>query len=135
MTVETLNPPGLHRSDAYSQVAVARGGRTIYLSGQVAFDEKGVVVGSGSLELQTEQVFLNIAAALKAVGAGFQDVARMTVYVPGWQPEMMEQLMAGAMRAAPQVGFDGKRPMTLLGVSSLALPELLIEVDVIAVAD
>lgn len=135
MSVETINPNGVFEPSTYSQVAVAQGTRTIYLSGQVALDAHGSLVGKSDLASQSEQAYLNVGAALKAVGATFQDIAKMTVYVVDWTPDKMEQLVSGAMSAAERIGFDAKRPMTLIGVASLGSPDFLIEVEAVAVVD
>lgn len=135
MSVETVNPNGVFKPTTYSQVSIARGTKTIYLSGQVAMDEHGVVVGKGDLAAQAEQAYLNVGTALKGVGATFQDIAKLTVYVVGWTPDKMEKLVAGAMRTAPKIGFDPKRPITLIGVASLASPDFLIEVEAVAVLE
>jgi len=135
MPVETLNPNGLFKPDTYSQVAVAQGARTIYLSGQVAMDAQGSVVGKGDLAAQVEQAYLNVGTALAAVGATFQDIAKLTVYVVDWTPDKMEKLMTGALRAAERIGFDAKRAITLIGVAALASPDFLLEVEAVAVLD
>ncbi len=135
MSVELINPNGIFEPDTYSQVAVGRGTKTIYLSGEVALDVQGNLVGKGDLASQSEQVYLNVAAALQGIGASFQDIAKVTVYVVDWTPDKMEQLVSGAMRAAEKLGFDPRRAMTLIGVASLAMPEFLIEVEAVAVVD
>lgn len=133
MPVETFNPEGIFKPDSYAQVAVAQGTRTVYLSGQVAQDAQGRTVGQGSLADQAEQVYLNVGTALSAVGASFQDVAKLTVYVVDWTPDKMGALIEGAMRAAQRIGFDPRRPITLVGVAALGSPDYLIEVEAIAV--
>ena len=135
MTIQLVNPDGISKPESYSQVAVAMGTRTIYLSGQVALDARGQLVGAGDLAAQAEQAYLNVGAALAGVGAGFQDIARMNVYVVDWTQDKMEQLVAGALRAGESLGVDVRRAMTLIGVASLAAPEFLIEVEAIAVID
>ena len=74
-----------------------------------------------------------VASGLRAVGAGFQDVAKLTVYVVDWTPEKMQPLIEGAMRAAARLGFDPRRPITLVGVAALDSPDYLVEVEAIAV--
>lgn len=95
----------------------------------------GELVGKGDLAAQAEQAYLNVGAALRGVGATYQDIAKMTVYVVGWSPDKMEQLVTGAMRAAQRIGFDASRPMTLIGVAALHTPDYLIEVEAVAVVD
>jgi enamine deaminase RidA (YjgF/YER057c/UK114 family) len=135
MFVETRNPSGVFAPTSYSQLSIARGARTIYLSGQVALNEHGDVVGRGDLVAQAEQVYLNVGTALKGVGATFQDIAKLTVYVVGWTPDKMESLVAGATRAGARIGFDARRPITLIGVAALASPDFLIEVEAVAVVE
>jgi len=135
MSVETINPAGVYAPSHYSQVSVCRGSRTVYLSGQVSVDPSGALIGKDDFAAQAEQVYRNVGAALKGVGATFQDVAKLTVFVPGWTPDKMELLIAGAMRAAEDIGFDPLRPITLIGVAALSSPDHLIEVEAIAVLD
>lgn len=133
MTIELINPPGLVAPEAYAQVAVATGTRTAYLSGQVARDADGHPVGAGDLTAQVEQIYLNLATALAGVGGTFDDIARLTCYVVDWQPEKMPQLVEGAMRAAARLAINPLRAITLIGVSALAEPDLLIEIEAVAV--
>ena len=133
MAVDLLNPDGLFKPDSYYQVAVATGTRIVFLSGQVAQDASGSVVGKGDLAAQAEQAYRNVVVALKGAGASFADVVKITVYVVGWTPDKMEPLIQGAMRVAGDLGFDPRRTMTLIGVSALGSADLLIEVEAIAV--
>ncbi len=133
MPIELLNPPALPQPEHYRQVAVATGTRTVYLAGQVARDADGTPVGPGDLAAQVEQAYLNVAAALAAVGGSFDDVAKLTVYVVDWSEDKLAALGAGVGRAAERLGVDPRRPITLLSVSALGEPDLLVEVDAIAV--
>jgi enamine deaminase RidA (YjgF/YER057c/UK114 family) len=124
--------PGLMKTPSYSHAAVASGARTIYTAGQVAIDEKGALVGSGDLEAQTKQVMANLGKALAAGGASFADVVKITTYVVDYKPEMR----AGIGKVRGEF-FAGRTPpaSTLVGVSALAMPEWLIEIEAIAVID
>ncbi|HLL67388.1 MAG TPA: RidA family protein [Micromonosporaceae bacterium] len=133
MPVELINPDGLPKPEAYVQVGLATGTRTVYLSGQVARTAAGEPVGEGDLAAQVEQAYVNVAAGLAAVGATFDDVAKLTVYVVDWSPDKMEALGAGVVRAAERLGFNPIKPVTLIGVAALGEPDLLVEVDAIAV--
>lgn len=135
MSIELVNPPGLPVPEAYTQVSVASGSRTVYVAGQVARTADGSPVGAGDLAAQVEQAYRNVAAALAGVGAGFQDVAKLTVYVVDWSPEKMGDLITGAVRAAEDLGLDIVRPITLIGVAALGEPDLLVEVEAVAVLD
>lgn len=133
MSVDVLNPKGLPEPEFYRQVAVASGSRIVFVAGQVARDEAGRPVGAGDLTAQTERVFLNLAVALSAAGASFRDVAKLTAYVVDWTPDKIQFLGAGVGLASQQAEIDMARPITLLGVAALAEPDLLIEVEAVAV--
>ena len=133
MSIELSNPPGIPAPELYRQMAVATGSRTVYLAGQVARTAAGEPVGAGDLAAQVEQAYLNVATALAAVGGGFDDVAKLTVYVVDWSPEKLAALGAGVGRAAERLGLDLTKPVTLLPVTALGEPDLLVEVDAVAV--
>jgi enamine deaminase RidA (YjgF/YER057c/UK114 family) len=133
MTVKLINPDGLPKPEMYAQMGVATGTRTVYLAGQVARDGAGNPVGAGDLAAQVEQALMNVATALQAVGGGFDDVAKLTIYVVDWTPDKMEALGAGAVRAATRLGVSPVKPVTLIGVAGLSEPDLLVEVDATAV--
>jgi enamine deaminase RidA (YjgF/YER057c/UK114 family) len=133
MTIQVLNPTGLVEPQGYAHVAVATGGRTVYVAGQVSQDAEGATVGPGDLAAQAAQAFTNVSLALAGAGATFADVAKTTIYIVDWRPERMGELMAGFGRVAGVLGIDPLRPTTLIGVAALAAPDLLIEVEVTAV--
>ncbi|WP_340378284.1 RidA family protein [Streptomyces sp. SS7] len=133
MPVTLVNPSGLPRTDAYSQVSVGTGSRLVSVAGQVAWDAEGTTVGEGDLAAQVEQCYVNVGAALAGAGAGFDDVTRLTVHVVDWTPEKMPALMAGVTRAADRLGVTATPPLTLLGVAALHIPEHLVEIEATAV--
>ncbi|HZA04443.1 MAG TPA: RidA family protein [Propionibacteriaceae bacterium] len=133
MAVELINPPGLAAPEAYAHMSIATGSRTVYVSGQVARDAQGRPVGAGDLAAQVEQVYENLITALAGVGGTFDDIARMTCYVVDWRPELMPQLIEGAMRVAGRRGINPIRPITLIGVTALGEPDMLVEVEATAV--
>lgn len=130
--LEYPQPKGLLRNPSFSQVVVAAGARTIYVAGQVAIDEKGAVVGAGNLAEQTTQVMRNVGLALAAAGASYDHIAKITTYVVNYRPE--HRAIIGQARAP---FFAGRTPpaSTLVGVSALALPEWLVEIEAVAVVD
>ena len=135
MTKEYLNPSDLPNwSDSFSQVVVVRTGstRTIYISGQVAVDADNVVVGKGDLGRQVEMALGNLAAALLAAEATPADVVRLGIYVKEYRREH-----AAVISAALRGMFAaGRMPAsTWLGVSTLALDDLLIEIEAVAVTN
>ncbi|WP_229053203.1 RidA family protein [Aeromicrobium sp. Leaf350] len=135
MSVQMLHPETLPRSEFYAQASVAQGSRWVFLAGQVARDAVGSPVGAGDLAAQTAQAYANVDAAVVAAGGTFADVAKLTVYVVDWEPSKMGALVEGAMRAAAERGLDLMRPITVLGVSALGEPDLLVEVEAIAVLE
>ncbi len=135
MAVELMNPDGLPQPEHYCQLAVATGSRTVYLSGQVARDADGNAVGEGDLAAQVEQALRNVVTGLRAAGASYADVAKLTIYVVGWEPSMLAALGEGVGRVAADLGFDPTRPTTLLSVAGLGEPDLLVEIEAIAVLD
>jgi len=135
MSVQLINPAGLLEPQGYVHMAVATGSRTVHLSGQVARDAAGAPVGAGDLAAQVEQAYSNVATALAAVGGSFADIAKLTVYVVDWAPAKMADLFAGATRVAERLGIDPVKPTTLIGVAALGEPDMLVEVDAVAVLD
>ena len=131
-TIDRLRPQGLQINPAYSHVVVASGARTVSISGQVAMDENGALVGAGDLGAQTTQVMHNLGHALDAAGATFADVVKITTYVVGYRPE--QRAVIGAARTP---FFPAGQPpaSTLVGVEALAAPGWLIEVEAIVVID
>ena len=128
--IEHLRPEGLQNNPAYSHTVVASGARTIYISGQVAQDENGALVGAGDLGAQTTQVMHNLKLALAAAGATFADGVKRGIYVVGYTPEMRPVIAAARAPHFP----EGKPPAsTLVGVQALAAPGWLIEIEAIAV--
>src|SRR5262245_33144158 len=80
--VTHLNPDGLHRNPAYSQVATVSGPvKTVYVGGQNAVTATGAIVGEGDLGTQTEQVLRNLEIALAAAGAGLEHVVKWQLFV------------------------------------------------------
>ena len=132
MKIEFIQPRGIAASPSYTHVVTASGGTTIHVSGQVALDEAGNLVGRGDLAAQTRQVFENLGRALAAAGATFENVIKLTTYVVGYRPEQVATIRDVRSGFLPR-----ERPpaSTLVGVEALAYEGLLIEVEAIAVVD
>ncbi|MFG2756037.1 RidA family protein [Streptomyces wuyuanensis] len=135
MAVSLVNPGGLPEVDSYHQVSVASGSRLVFVAGQVAWDADGETVGEGDLAAQVEQCYLNVGTALAGVGATFDDVAKLTVYVVDWTPDKMPLFLEGVARAAATLGSTPAPPGTLLGVAALAVPGHLVEIEATAMID
>lgn len=123
-----INPPELAAPAGYTHVVEAPAGHTLYLSGQIAFDREGKLVGAGDFGAQAMQVFANLDTALKGAGASFGNVVKLTMYVTD-----MSQL--AALRTARDRYIDRAHPpaSTLVEVRKLAREGLMLEVDAIAV--
>ena len=130
--LEHPRPDGLLVNPAFSQVVASTGARTIYTAGQVSIDERGTLVGPGDLAAQTTQVMRNVGLALAAAGATFADVVKITTYVVDYKPE--HRAVIGAARA-PFLSNGPPPASTLVGVSALAHPDWLVEIEAIAVVD
>ena len=104
-----------------------RAGDTVYVSGTVAWGPDGVMLGIGDIYAQTKQAIANIATALAQAGASLSDVVRTRVYVTNidlWEEGLK----------AHREAFGSIRPAsTLLEVSRLASPEMLVEIEAVAV--
>jgi len=135
MIKEHLNPADLpHWSESFSQVIVVQAGatRTIYVSGQVSVDPHNNIVGVGDLSRQAEVALQNLSKALAAGGATPADVVRLGIYVKDYQRDQAA-VISSALR---KTFVAGRMPTsTWLGVSSLALDGLLIEIEATAVID
>ena len=79
--IEFLNPPELMKPVGFSHAAATRGGRTIFLSGQVAKDRDGRVVGKGDIVAQFRQVCENLKTLVTAARGQLTDVVKLTMYV------------------------------------------------------
>jgi enamine deaminase RidA (YjgF/YER057c/UK114 family) len=126
--VELSDPDGLHRPRTYSHLAVARGSRIVFVSGQVGYDADGQLVGDDHFS-QAEQAFRNLTTVVEAAGGSMEDVAKITIYVVGHHPELIERLMSGR----PAAFGEHKPASTYVGVEALARPGLLFEVEAVAV--
>jgi enamine deaminase RidA (YjgF/YER057c/UK114 family) len=128
--VEFLNPDGLPKNPAFSNVAVVSGRvRTIYIGGQDAVTADGTVVGKGDIAAQTQQVLRNLATALAAAGAEPEHVVKWNVLIVDGQD------FAAGYAAFQKVWGDRPNPpvITAAVVASLAQPDFLVEMDAIAV--
>ena len=126
--VKRTNPPALSKPTGYTHVVEVTGpSKTIYIAGQIAFDKDGNVVGAGDMKAQAEQVFKNLQAALTSAGAKFSDVVKMNTFITDMDK-------APAVREVRARYFGDTTPAsTLVQVVHLARPELMLEIEVVAV--
>ena len=134
MTKESINPPSGFRSleHGFSQAVVTSGRRTLYVSGQTAWDSHKQLIGGTDLAGQAWQAFANLQAVVEAAGGTLADVVSLRVYVVDYKPEK-----AAAVGSAFRHFFSGevKPASTWVGVAALADPGLLVEVEAAAVFD
>ena len=133
LEVEHLQPPDLYQSLdlSYTQVVTARGGKTVYLAGMVAWDADRNIVGKGDLARQTEQILTNMRTALAAVGGTLANVVATRTYIVNYHlPEDTDAILAVRVKFFPA---DKPPTSTFLGVQALADEELLLEIDAVAV--
>ncbi|WP_432492332.1 RidA family protein [Kineococcus auxinigenes] len=136
MTVQLSSPAGLMQPVPYHHVAIATGTRQVHVAGQIARDAQGRALAPGDLTGQVAHALRNTHAGLRAAGAGFGDVVRLTFYVTDWTPEKIEPFTAGVTRVAEELGLPQPLPpASLIGVSHLFEPDVLVEVEATAVLD
>jgi len=129
-TLEYVHPKGLVHNQGFSQVVAATGTCTIYTAGQVAIDEHGGLVGGNDLAAQTVQAMRNVGLTLAAAGASYADIVKTTTYIVNYKPEQR----AAIGKAKTPFWANGTPPAsTLVGVTTLASPEWLVEIEAIAV--
>jgi enamine deaminase RidA (YjgF/YER057c/UK114 family) len=95
----------------------------------VSWDASGNVVGKGDMRAQSEQVFRNVTVALKAFGAGWDDVIKMNGYMVGMNAERVNAYREVRSRFLKEGALPAS---TLVGVEALVHPDLLLEVEVVA---
>jgi enamine deaminase RidA (YjgF/YER057c/UK114 family) len=129
VSAEYLNPPGLSAPPGamYSQAVRVRAAETLYISGQVARDPSGNLVGLGDVVAQYRQVWNNLGVALAAVGLRHEHLVKTTTYVVG-------EANVPAIRAVRKELAPAKAPTsTMIVVPALAIPGALVEVEGVAV--
>lgn len=120
------NPQAIHRPVGYTHVVEVQPGRVAYLSGQVAVNPAGEIVGQGDIVAQTRQVFENIRAALSALGVGFEAVIKLNYYA-------VDAARLAEIRDVRNEFLAGNEPpaSTFVIVKGLVRPELLIEIEAV----
>ncbi len=127
MPKELITPANVHRPRGYSHAFKC--GNTVYVAGQIAFDEEGRLVGEGDVVAQTERAYENLKRVLEAAGASISDIVEMHIYTMDLEgfnktAEIRRRYFAKHFPAT-----------TLLVVKGLDEPGTLIEVEATAVVD
>lgn len=126
MAKTIVNPSTMPAPTGYSY-AIQKSGTPVFISGQVALDAQGKLVGENDAAAQTEQVLQNLKTVVEACGGTLDDVVKITIFVtdPAFRP---------AVAAARLKWFkEGQWPAsTYLVVSALAVPTMLVEIEAVA---
>jgi enamine deaminase RidA (YjgF/YER057c/UK114 family) len=129
MEKKFINPPTIATPRGYTHVVTATGGKMVFISGQVAFNQKGELVGKGDLRAQTTQVYENLKNALAAADATTADVVKLNTYVVDFKAADLAAIREVRGQYFP---FEHMPASTLVGVQALAFDGLLIEVEAVA---
>jgi enamine deaminase RidA (YjgF/YER057c/UK114 family) len=114
----------------YSHVVETRGGRTLYVAGQIAVDAEGKLVGAGDFRAQIKQVFANLNSRLAEAGASFKDVVKLNYYLTD-----ASDLQTLRETRDSYINKDAPPASTLIVVKQLVRPEYLCEVEAVAVVN
>jgi enamine deaminase RidA (YjgF/YER057c/UK114 family) len=127
-TANFINPEAMHRPFGYTHVVEVIAGRPVYIAGQVALDRTGAVVGPGDIRAQARQVFDNPQAALRSVGASFEQVVKLNYY-------LLDATHLPAVREVRDQYVNTAQPpaSTAVEVRRLALDDLLVEIEAVAI--
>jgi enamine deaminase RidA (YjgF/YER057c/UK114 family) len=126
--IEPYCAPGVWNPPTYSQAVKVSGAQTIlFISGQVAYDDKGGAAHPGDFKAQARAAFRALKAQVEAGGGTMQSVVKLNTY--------LTDLRHRADLVPIREEFFGKKTLasTLVGVTALAQPDWLIEVEAIAV--
>jgi enamine deaminase RidA (YjgF/YER057c/UK114 family) len=128
LSARFLSPGTMPRPYGYSQVVEVTGGRTVYISGQVPLDTNNEVVGVGDFVAQVRQAFENVRLGLEAVDMTFQNVVKMQFF-------LTDIADLPKVRDVRDEYVNTQQPpaSTSVQVGALFRPEVLFEMDVIAV--
>ncbi len=127
--IQHINPDGLSKNPAFSQIVTTQGnGKTVYIGGQDAVNTQGEIVGKGNIAIQTEQVMKNLQIALSACGATFENLVKLSIYV------VQGQDMRSGFQASQNFLDNLTNPpaISVLIVSGLANSDFLVEMEATA---
>jgi len=128
---DRIDPPDLALIPGSSHVVVARGERLVLVSGQTGVDADGKIAGGTHLD-QARQAMRNLLSALTAAKVAPADVVKLTIYVVDYDEDALTALLTAALEV-----FGDDYPVTastLVGVATLWQPDLLVEIDAMAVS-
>jgi enamine deaminase RidA (YjgF/YER057c/UK114 family) len=126
---ELVNPSELHPAPGFSHIAIARGTKVVHFAGQLGIGPDFGLLAS-DLYGQTAAAMRNLETAMQAAGVGWDDIVRRTIYTT--QPTEYETIT----RAIDEVTGGAEHPaQTIVGITGLAVPGCLIEIECTAVVD
>jgi enamine deaminase RidA (YjgF/YER057c/UK114 family) len=127
MARELIDPPALHPAPGFSHVAIAEGTRVVHVAGQLGLNPDFSLVAD-DLHGQTVGAMRNLEVAMRAAGVGWDDVVRRTIYTT--EPTAYEVIT----QAIDEVTGGSAHPaQTIVGITGLAVPGCLIEIECTAV--
>ncbi|MFQ6027715.1 MAG: RidA family protein [Dehalococcoidia bacterium] len=128
MPREFINPPDLSTPPSNMYNHVVKVGNTLYIAGQVSRGLDGKTVHAGDVAAQVRQVWANLEKAVTAGGGTLKDIVKTTTYVVG--AENLGKVREARLAILPP---EGRPTSTTLVVAGLADPDLMVEVEAIAV--
>jgi enamine deaminase RidA (YjgF/YER057c/UK114 family) len=124
---ELVNPPDLHPAPGFSHAAVAQGPKVVHFAGQLGIGQDFSLIAE-DLHGQTATAMRNLKIAMDATGVGWDDIVRRTIYTT--EPTEYETIT----RAIDEVTGGAEYPaQTIVGITGLAVPGCLIEIECTAV--
>ena len=124
MPRQDTNPEDLHPAPGFSHITEAKGTRLVYFAGQLALDQEFGILGGDDLGEQTKAAMRNLETAMKAVGVGWDDIVRRTIYT--LHPTEFEVITAAIDEVTDGADYPAQ---TIIGVTGLAVPGCLIEIE------
>jgi reactive intermediate/imine deaminase len=118
------------KPDPYEPYRISQGmrvGNLLFVSGQAAIDRSGQLVGVGDFDAQAEQAFMNLEQVLEAGGSSLRDVAKVTIFLTDMSNFAKIVDLRGKWFSEPYPADS------IIQVAALALPELEIEIEAVAV--
>ena len=126
--MKLIRTDGLWAGVPYAYASAAHSGSLVFTAGACPLDENGTAVAPGDVTAQARQAMANLAKALRAAGAGLDDVLKTTIYVASAE----RADLAAAWDVVRAAFGDHDAPGTLLGVTVLGWPGQLFEIEAVA---
>lgn len=128
MPAQFMNPPTMHTPRGYTHVVSVTAEKLVFISGQVPIDPAGNIVGKDDFRAQAEQVYANLGAALEAAGANFSHLVKLTVF-------LTDVANLPVLREVRDQYVNTNQPpaSSAFQVAALFMPELMIEIEAVAI--